>query len=286
VALNKRKLVDLHIPFAGVDEGVFLNNVGLVCSELLGVLSDRRGRGASEFTGEEFGPGEAVLSLRSGDVKGLLTAARTILEQHNLLKDAFALVREDSVSSRSDARVPLQDLDVWLGVLRQHALTKISPKKHRPKVGDYYAVPLLDGRFGYLQYVHRDRRWGDLVQVFSLITCKEPAALSDLCSASPMFPPVLTAVGVGVQVGGWRLIGSVRRTGEFRFPTFRATNSLLFRMHEPGVYDDWWLWSAGESQFVGRLTSEQRKLEYHLWWAPQELARRIATGENEYDRFL
>jgi hypothetical protein len=85
-----------------------------------------------------------------------------------LLYKSFIVVRADPIPNASDLHIPIDDLDTWLGRLEQRAKPK--PRKHRPEINDYYAVPLPDGRFGHLHYVHEDPMWGDLVQVLSVIT--------------------------------------------------------------------------------------------------------------------
>jgi hypothetical protein len=241
---------------------------------------------AGAFTGEEFGPTEAIFSFESRKPATILFEIRSILASLGLLSGSFIVIREDPIPGDSDLCIPMEDLDTWPGRLEQVAAAKRKARARRPMVNDYYAVPLPDGRFGHLQYVHKDRKWGDFVQVLTVIM-NQPVGVEELINAKPLFPPVMTPVAVGIRVGGWVFLGNRVSPQEFQFPTFRSTISLLLRRHEPGVYDDWWLWSGGSNcEFVGRLRADQRGLEYQVWWPPQELARRIATGENEYDRFF
>lgn len=278
-----RNYIDLHVCSKGSYEEHFNHEIGLLAKELMWFLDNT---GTGKFTGEEFHSGEAILFFESQTLPKTLTGVRAMLERLDLLRDAFVIIREGIATGKSDVRIQMEDLDVSLKRLRRRTPAKQWTKRRRPKVHDYYAIPLPDGRYGYVRHLYHDPTWNDIVQVLSLITTDQSATLEQLVGAEQMFPPVLTSVAAAVRVGGWIFLGNHPFSG-FEFPTFRGTNSLLLRRYEPGVYDDWWLWSGGDIwKFVGRLDDEQRRLEYKVWWAPQNLAKRIATGENEYGRFL
>jgi len=283
MALKSKLYMDLHVRR---DDGYGLaleEPIRKFVDELM-MLASTIGKG--EYTGEEFRPNEAVFSFELRNVKAVLLRLRSLVEAIGLLEESFVVVRTNAVSDESDLPVPLKEIGRWSDRLDQLSRSK-RKRGRRPKVGDYYALPLPDGRFGHLQYVHRDPESGDFVQVWAVITSGQPAGVDTLARAKPLFPPVITAVSVGIEIGGWVLLGNRPLAEPFRFPQFRGTNSLLFRRHEPGVYADWWLWSGGDTWLpVGSLNDEQRQLEYHTAWQPQKLALRIATGENEYDNFL
>lgn len=284
MALRTTLYVDLYVPFENGLGVTGRGSISAVSQELMQLMSITK---AGQFTGEEIRPAEVVFSFESKNLSTVLPMVRTFMENLGLLQESFLVVRKEMLPSESDLRVPLQDLDLWSKRVEQFARIRPKVMGRRPKVNDYYAVPLPDGRFGHLQYVYKDPMRGDFVQVSSMIAADRPCSTEDLREGHPMFPPVITAVAVGIRIGGWIFLGNAAPAEEFRFPTFRSTMSLLLRREESGVYTDWWLWSGGDNwQPVGRLGAEQRRLEYNVAWPPQDLARRIATGENEYDRYL
>lgn len=284
--MKSKLYIELHVRLENGSGSVEREGIAILPDLLMRLVAETRG---GKFTGEEVRPAEVVFFLEAKNLLPVLPELRTIVERLGMLRDSFLQVRTDSLPSDSDLSIPLEDLKLWWQRLEQ--LTAAKPKKaRRPRVNDFYAVPLPDGRFGHLQYVHHEPQWGDIVQVFSIITEGCPATIKDLVKdldgAQLLFPPVITAVTVGIRVGNWIFLGNRPPSEQFRIPLFRSTISRLLRGEEPGVYDDWWLWSGGDTwQPVGKLNDEQRKLEYNVAWPPLDLARRIVTGENEYERF-
>jgi hypothetical protein len=238
---------------------------------------------AAYYTGREIGGGEATLFFEADDISTfihLLLDVEGRLESGYLLRSARVVIRwEDFL----DHEVEYGSLKDWLGANSRRARKK--PKHSRkPELGDFYSIPLLDGRFGHATYVYRIPRYCDLLQVLDLITI-EPAHLDGLIGVKSMFPPIKTVVSVGISRAGWQLVSHTEPDPNFRPPIFRGSNSASVT-EQPGVYEDWWL-SSGPNDwtFAGKLTEEMRDLEYDCFWNPWELADRIATGKNPYDRY-
>ncbi len=158
-------------------------------------------------------------------------------------------------------------------------------KRVRPEIGDVFVIPLPDGRRAYGQYVHHHLDpygpWGEMVQVFDLIT-EEEVPLEQLTTAGPMFPPVVAMLPEALSRGRWRLIGRLPVEG-FSLPLYRY---LEIPDPQPGVYHDWWIWDGQKATFVGELPPEYRSLEYWQGYDVEELENRIATGEYFGDTLL
>lgn len=162
------------------------------------------------------------------------------------------------------------------------------PKGRRIHVNDCFAIPLSDGRFGHSQYLHSDKENGDYVQVFDVIDHHANQA-ETLRDAAPLFPIIMTLVKICVEVGGWAYVGNVQPRETFRYPQFRTAISAVFHQHG-GELCDWYInegpriWE--DSKPIGKLPPELRCLEYHCYWSPTEISRRILTGHNPFAKYL
>jgi hypothetical protein len=143
----------------------------------------------------------------------------------------------------------------------------------RIKVGDYFEIPLPDGRFAYCQHVNWNDQMGFLVQVFDRISDRS-LRMEDLAGAKPMFPPVFVGLRAAVSSGRWKRIGN-RSVTDFKFPLFRATSAT-----KPGKYDNWRLFDGQSQRFIGTLPAEMRDLEVEVAWGYEMLEQRISTGQN------
>lgn len=229
-----------------------------------------------EFTGEEHFPDHSVFYVTIARVQKSIDALQHVFLQCDLLNNT-TISREESGS----AAAPIADATRVIGVLKRRPS---KPRYRKPQIGEYYAIPLPNGRFGYARFIYSNRHCGDLVQVLDAFTTSDKTAtLDDLKRASPLFPPVITSVTACVENGGWRKIG--RQSGELTFdhPVFRSSICSVLR-GVPGQYHDWLLCDkVGHSQYVGHLLPEHLKYEYDTSWLPDELAKRIVTGTNPYD---
>lgn len=278
----RERHIEIHVPNVGTDERS-LARIRLVVQEILCLLEQTKD---GTLTGEEVGSGETTLSFECHKPELMVPKLRDRLARSNLLRGSFAVIYSTRVPDNAGVKVPLDDEQTMVNGLAAASKLRSGRQGHHPRLGDYFAIPLPDGRYGHLRYSYRDAIEGDLVEVLAVICQGGPANFEEIVDSKLLFPPVITSVAIGVRVGGWVFLGNTKPAEKFQFPIFRGTNSLLLRRHEPGVYDDWWLWSGGDSwTFAGKLDMEQRKLEYHVAWPPQLLAKRIATMENEYDNF-
>src|SRR6187200_1734941 len=103
-------------------------------------------------------------------------------------------------------------------------MTPRTAKRATP--GDYIEIPLGDGRFGYAQYIHDDRRdgqgYGALVQVLDVIS-NERVDPVELDGRGALFPPVFVGVAVPVKTGRWKVVGHAVAPPRRRF-RFRKTS--------------------------------------------------------------
>ncbi|GKQ58906.1 hypothetical protein QMTAC487_27660 [Sphaerotilus sp. FB-3] len=99
--------------------------------------------------------------------------------------------------------------------------------KHTCAVGDVLAVPLLDGRFGYVRIINIKDGW-DLVEVLALTT---PTAVFDdaVRSAPSLYPPVAFALE-DVQAGLMKPVGQMPAL------RFDYVDLLWYRRGMPGRY--------------------------------------------------
>jgi immunity protein 26 of polymorphic toxin system len=63
----------------------------------------------------------------------------------------------------------------------------------RIKVGDFFQIPLADGRYAYCQHVNWNAQMGFLVQVLDRIS-DYALEIDELAQASPLFPPVFVGL--------------------------------------------------------------------------------------------
>ena len=142
------------------------------------------------------------------------------------------------------------------------------------KIGDVFEIPLSDDRFAYGQYVFSDSKMGPLIQVFNLIT-KNKIHIEKLGDVKPLFPPIITGLFAAIRTGMWKVIGRQAIKG-FVYPNFIST----FFDDKTGNARVWFLWNGKESVRIGsQLPDEYKKLEYLMVWSPQDVVKRIETGE-------
>jgi len=139
------------------------------------------------------------------------------------------------------------------------------------KAGDYFELPLKDGRLAYCRLLHRGEL-GFLVQVFDLFRITSPASTEELRNAPQLFPPVFVGLLATVRSGRWKKIGNVPVT-YFAHPKFRQTMGT-----KPGTYDDWTIWDGLKTIKIGRLPVEYRSLELKCVWGDEGLEERILQG--------
>lgn len=144
------------------------------------------------------------------------------------------------------------------------------------RIGDFFEIPLPDGRNAYCQHVNRNDHMGFLVQVFDRIS-DHSLKIEDLEGANPLFPPVFVGLRASVRSGRWKRIGNKPVT-DFKFPLFRATSAT-----KPGKYQNWWLFDGQTQRVIGALPAELRSLEVEAVWGDELLEQRIATGHHLFE---
>ena len=98
------------------------------------------------------------------------------------------------------------------------------------EVGDCFRIALPDGRWAYIQFVHRNDDFGYLVRVFDWITESSFDSTEKLEGAGCLFPPVFVGLPASVRSGRWQKIGNVP-VSNFQSPKFRETIGT-----KPGIY--------------------------------------------------
>ncbi|MBI2908787.1 MAG: hypothetical protein HYX92_14185 [Chloroflexi bacterium] len=250
-----------------------------------GALEDRRSiSGAVKVVKEQYRESlddpdaypDFVLAL------GWLAGARGKLDE-TLKEEAGRVIRE-GLSLRKWQDVPeyeerRQKEQQFLEVLEGKAPHPEPYKRRRRvrlKIGDVFEIPLSDERKAFGQYVFLDPKTGYLVQIFNLIS-RETPSVDAILKSGPKFPPVFTGPGVAVEEGWWRVIGHAEVKG-FKYPVFRSGN-----YDKEGRVAAWWLYDGKVDVKVGKLPPGAEKYEFLVIWSPQDVARRIETGENFYD---
>ena len=64
----------------------------------------------------------------------------------------------------------------------------------RGRIGDFYRIPLPNGRWGYCQHVYRVESFGDVVRVFVFITAEPLDSTDGLEPARLLFPTVFVGL--------------------------------------------------------------------------------------------
>jgi hypothetical protein len=147
----------------------------------------------------------------------------------------------------------------------------------RIRLGDCFAIPLPDGRYGYCQLLASDTKNGYLIRVFDKTTSKMNQSTDSLRDIGEMFPPVFVGLRASVRSGRWKPIGQLP-IPDFKFPRFRYRRGGL----SPGVYDNWMVLDGQHYESIGRLPPELRSIEHELVWGDESLEKRIATRRNPY----
>lgn len=152
------------------------------------------------------------------------------------------------------------------------------------QLGDVFAIPLPNGQTAYGQYVFRDKEWGPLIWVFDYLSEDEgdsECVLEKLAGAGVLLGPVITGLGAAIRAGLWRIVGGLPISG-FRYLGFLNVFSENNRPR-----GSWSYWDGNEKRILGRrLPEEYKNVELLVVWDPKNLARRIATGENPYEKMI
>lgn len=273
-----RDAISLSILTCGQDSQMF-ESITQMEVEMAGWLAASN---EGEFTGDEWGEEGVVLYFEVDKPLRFLHHARSLLEPLGLAGNAFAcLLEAGGVRLEGSEKVELRALPG-----RWPRRASGSAKKHKPRLYDYYAIPLPDGRFGHAQYVRKEPGWGDFVQVLNVIS-SSPSSVEDLRFAEPLFPPILADVPTSVVRGGWQFLGAGLPPANFRLPLYRECMEASWK-REPRRYDSWHIRDVEANQIhpVGVLSEEQRSLEFFEGWKAEEIAERIMTGLNKHVTFL
>ncbi len=155
-------------------------------------------------------------------------------------------------------------------------------KRRSINVGDIFEIPLPSGRRAYGQYVFRDRRIGPLIRVYDLIVEGGDVPWTKLSTVGYRFPPILTGLIAAIREGYWNVVGHLP-VKEFTYPTFL---SVMFdpATRQPVV---WYSWDAEGYHRIGPTPPDNyRSLEHLSGWDPSDVARRIETREDPWDKIL
>jgi hypothetical protein len=148
------------------------------------------------------------------------------------------------------------------------------------EIGDYFRMPLPDGRWAYCQYLHHNGELGYLVRVFDRITAEPLDSTAELDRAGLLFPPVFVGLLASVGSGRWTRIGTTP-VNDFVFPKFRQAMGT-----KPGTYHDWRIWDGKKTVKIGTLPEQMRKYELAMVWGDEGLEERIVAGTYRGDRMF
>lgn len=228
-----------------------------------------------EYQGNAHGGGSLVLYYESVRPRSFLKSCRSLTLLHNI---EGATVRAQNIADdqRAGESFTLDDYEKLLPVLNATAVKR----SRNPKIGDYYALPLSDGRWGHALYVTHEAPWGDFIQVLDIIR-DSPSNIETLIAASALFPPVGTYVARSAKIGRWKYLGNCPTTPVPIMPPMRTSPRMQCEKR-PGQYQDWIVSSSTEWRAVGALPEELRALEVKVPWTAEQIAHRIMTGINIY----
>jgi len=270
-----RDAIGLHIPVSAETPGIFEAVSGVQVALAIWLENSKGG----EFTGDEWGEDEAILYFEADRPLQLLRKAKILLDPLGLVENTYA--RPMGTSGTLDCsrvKVELRALPTrW---------PRVGRKKRSPKLYDYYAIPLPDGRYGHVQYIRKEPGFGDVVQVVNVVS-RSPSSIDELHLAEPLFPPIFADVASCITQGRWQFVGVGPQPFDSQLPCFRESMEAAWR-RKPGRYDSWHIRNleTNEVHFLGSLREEQRTLEFLIGWNAEELAERIMTGKCKYDQFL
>ena len=167
--------VQLHIPAGKPEQQV---EAAQLEDLLLSKLPQQTLQG---FDGNEVRPEAWVLYFESGSPLKLLARVAEILQTAGKELSGFQAVIIDSGEREADGvRVSLDEMPERLPQRK---------RQRKPKVFDYFAVPLPGGRFGHVQYAARIEPAGDFVVALDLVS-ERHAVLDTLIAAPIRFGPV------------------------------------------------------------------------------------------------
>lgn len=155
----------------------------------------------------------------------------------------------------------------------------------KPKINDYYAIPLSTKRFAHCLYVAQNKWSEDYLVVLDAFG-PEPMSGDALDSSEVLFGPVKTMLLAAIRQG-WLWAGIAKNTKRKIDLTQRSSLSLLWHsMGGPKQLDDWVLVGPDDSiEPVGILNPDQRRLEISSLYHPRLIVERIETGRRELDEF-
>lgn len=253
------------------------------------MMSAFEGPRSGEYTGEEVRENEVVHFFSTTEPEKVIKLGAQYLRSCALGKSSFVtLTSEYGTVMAEDTPIASLDIEAWLARHKESFRKRpVQNPSRRPKVGDYYAIPLPGGRFGYAYFLQTHPDSGDLVEILCLLTDEPVTSIATLRGAKPIFGPMLTSVKVCTSVGGWKRVGHFVRPEEFIPPMFRNSFTAFLKF-QSGVYHDWHLREYGNDVpvFVGELTEDQRRLQFEVSVSPAQIAERIETGKWIYDEFL
>ena len=138
MAVKLELYVELHVR---ADDQVARESANRLPELLMALLADGR---LGALTGEEYRVCEAVLFFESTSLTSVLPKVRELVDGLDLLRQSSVVVRREVLPSESDLSLPLCDLELSWDRLDEFVKRRVRTRGRRPKVHDYYAVPLPD----------------------------------------------------------------------------------------------------------------------------------------------
>ncbi|MGJ5814375.1 hypothetical protein [Paludibaculum fermentans] len=232
-------------------------------------------RTSVDYQGHEIGGGTLVLYFEVARPRPFLKACELLALRHEM-KDIRINLRDIADDCRSGVSFALFAYEEGLTTFA----ARPGKRSRKPKIGDYYAIPLPDGRWGHAWFVAHEAPWGDFVQVLDVILAA-PCEMPLLSGASALFPPIGSSVVHSVKGGKWKFLGNCPPEPVPIMPLMRSSTKAACDK-QPGQYGDWVVSNSLEWRVVGTLPEELRTLEFKAGWKPEQIAQRIMTGVNIY----
>jgi len=155
--------------------------------------------------------------------------------------------------------------------------------KPRLRVGSVLEIPLSTGKKIYGRYLHRDPKQGQILQVYNhILEADDDIQLDVLESAGDFFKPIFVGISGAVRSGLWKIIGFIP-VKNFSYPGFLGAH---WSGNPPVVYR-WYFWDGEKYIELGqKLPDKYKKYEYIGGYAPQDVTKRIETGEESFVKKL
>lgn len=148
------------------------------------------------------------------------------------------------------------------------------------KQGDVFCVKIDESHKKYFQLIAYDLTQlnSDVIRAFEKEYLMESQpSIAEIISDRVSFH-AHCVTRFGIQLDFWKKIGSSKDVGDISKIMFRDTNDYGADIK---ISTNWYIWHINDEDFtrVGKLTEEYKKAELGLVFNPENIVRKIRTGE-------